>query len=298
MKKRSFVLSLLTFFLFIVAPCWAAEVHFYNQEEKALEKINFFRENLSNFEEKAPCFHGWETLPPLALSDSLNQAAREFLRQAVEELSFSHLLPDGSTPKSRVEETGYKALLVGESLAYLGFENYVSPEEALSVVLDWLLEKALKQESKEAAPFLFPLYQDFGMAMAGVTLSFEGKTYNFYLFCFLFALPNQKNISFIFGRVFDDQDFDGVFIPEEGLGKTKVSFHHVDGSLWWETETFSDGSFCIPLNGEGVLEIEPIEKKEFKNPEIQIFAPVNPFIKMPEAFVFDSWLNLASGGQN
>jgi len=292
MRKILGLLFLL--FLLFVPPCLAEEeLYFYHLEEEALLRINDFRALLPGMEEKSPCLttSQWS---PLELSEPLNLAAQEFLRRAVEEMAFSHVLPDGSYPKSRVEEQGYAALFVGESLAYLGFENYLPPEKALEIVLNWLLENAPQQQVPESAPFVFPAYRDFGMAMAGVTISIEDRIYNFYLFCFLFAVPLEEEGEFILGRFYDDRDQNGLPTPEEGLAGVRVFFSPLEGGESAETCTLADGSFFLPVSSPGLLDLGSLEEEPFL-PRLEIFSPQPLFVRAPAPKL---WLNLTNGGQN
>jgi len=291
--RKFLVFIFLAFLLAAPQRLVAEELYFYHLEEEALSRINDFRASLPELEEKSPCLtvSQWS---PLELSEPLNLAAQEFLRRAVAEMAFSHLLPDGSYPKSRVEEQGYPALFVGESLAYLGFENYLPPEEALEIVLNWLLENAPKQQGfPESAPFVFPAYRHFGMAMAGVTISIEGQAYNFYLFCFLFAVPGGEEGSFVLGRFYDDQDQNGVFTPQEGIEGVRVRFSSLEGESLFETCTLSDGSFFLPISTPGLLDLEVEEVPSW--PRLELFSSLPIFVHAPAP---KFWLNLASGGQN
>ncbi len=286
-------LGLFLVFLFLwTVPLQAEEIYFYHLEEEALAQINAFRASWPS--ETAPVCLQSLMLSPLKLSFLLNQAAQEFLRRAVEERVFSHVLPDGSSPQSRVEEQGYTPLFVGESLAYLGFENYLPPEKALEIVLGWLLENAPDQQVPESAPFVFPAYRDFGMAMAGVTISLEGKTYNFYLFCFLFAVPIEDEGAFILGRFYDDRDQNGLPTPEEGLALVPITFSSLETEETVETCTLADGSFFVPSRSSGLLEIgAPAEDLSF--PRLELLSPAPLFVRVPTPKL---WLNLANGGQN
>ena len=312
-------LMILSLFLFLASSLYAeeSEMVFYNLEESALEQINafrkaplkFFEEFLAQQEQKSPLspeekeelkaryeiLKEIPDLPQLRLSTPLTLAAQEFLKQAVANLSFAHLLPDGSVPETRVKEQGYEPLLVGESLALLGFENFLSPEEALSIVLDWLYQGALWGKEREAAPLLFP-YEDFGMAMAGVRISFEGKTYNFYLFCYLFALPKDYQGPFFFGRFYDDRDGNLLWVPEEGLGGAQVVYKNLVGQEIERTVILPDGTFFLKDQGAGVLQLlcEEACEGDLVAPVFEVYTDKPFFFDLPKP----GWLNLANYGQN
>ena len=185
--------------------------------------------------------------------------------------------------------------MVGESLALIGFENFLAPEEALAIVLDWLFAGALFQEEREAAPLLFP-YQDFGFAMAGVQITFEGQTYNFYLFCFLFALPKDYDGPFFFGRFFDDRDANHLWTPDEGLGGVQIIYEDLDGQVLAQKVILPDGSFYFEDHGAGVLRALCDEncQKDLVAPIFEVYGKESFFLDVPVA----DWLNLASPGQN
>ncbi len=230
---------------------------------------------------------------PLILNEALCQAAKATLEDMFEKLYFAHVSPEGLTPRDRVMQCGYQPIMVAESLAFIAFENYLSPEEAANIVLDWLFRNALLRKDREGAPFLFPVYQDLGLALAAGQIDFEGKQYNFYLFCFLFGVPEGYTGPYIFGRLYDDQNGDNFFTPGEGLAQVTLSFQGFSGEQTIVTHTFPDGSFFIPSSEGGVLRVKL--EAEVKAPRISFWAPDVVFWGWSSGP--NLWLNLANVGQ-
>jgi len=279
---------------------------FYNLNDLFLQKINDFRaqpleiaKNLGLSEEEIyflwqiDSFLLYQGENPLILNEALCQAAKATLEDMFEKVYFAHVSPEGLTPRDRVIEYGYQPIMVTESLAFVAFENYLSPEEAAHIVLNWLFQNALLRKDREGAPFLFPVYQDLGLALAAGQINFEGKQYNFYFFCFLFGVPEGYMGSYIFGRLYDDQNGDDFFTPGEGLDQAVLSFQSLSGEQTIITHTFPDGSFFIPSSEGGVLQVN--FKGEVQAPRICFRAPDVVFLGWPPHL--KNWLNLANVGQ-
>ncbi len=208
------------FLIFLSSFSWAQEgqveelILFDDVAHQALEQVNAFRqapllwakENGLLFEEITPLWEPSELsafeqgLSPLTWNESLANAARKHLLDLIQSLS-SQTFP-ALTPEERASFAGYAPLLVGQGINVLLFEHFISPEEALKILLQGLFRDALKKETAEGAPFLFP-YEDLGAALAGGRLVLEGKAYNFYALCVYFGLSKQTGAPLLVGRVYE-----------------------------------------------------------------------------------------------
>jgi uncharacterized protein YkwD len=91
--------------------------------------------------------------PPLAVSRKLNDAAGDHARDMLKHDFFEHRGSDGSQPKDRVEQTGYKHRLIGENIA-------LGPESAEEVVAGWLASPG------HCSNIMEPRFQDIGVGVA------------------------------------------------------------------------------------------------------------------------------------
>ncbi|HEX8226478.1 MAG TPA: CAP domain-containing protein [Candidatus Saccharimonadales bacterium] len=99
--------------------------------------------------------------PDLAVNQKLSQAAQAKANDMVQRDYWSHNAPDGTTPWSFVEKTGYEYQAAGENLAY-GFMN------APTIVTGWM------NSPEHRANILNRSYQEIGI---GITNSpnYQGK---------------------------------------------------------------------------------------------------------------------------
>jgi uncharacterized protein YkwD len=89
--------------------------------------------------------------PPLRLSATLGLAALAHSREMATSGRFAHEGPDGSTPRRRVERTGYAAKMVGENIA-------AGPTSAEEVVRGWLASPG------HCANLMTPGFVEMGLA--------------------------------------------------------------------------------------------------------------------------------------
>jgi uncharacterized protein YkwD len=69
--------------------------------------------------------------PPLLSSEALRKAAAAHARDMARHNYFDHRAPDGSEPRDRVRDEGYRSKLTGENIAF-------GPETVEEVVAGWL----------------------------------------------------------------------------------------------------------------------------------------------------------------
>lgn len=90
---------------------------------------------------------------PLLLSDALRKAATAHATDMARRNYFDHHAPDGSEPRDRVRNTGYRWKLIGENIAF-------GPESAEEVVAGWLASPG------HCANIMDPRFRDMGVAVA------------------------------------------------------------------------------------------------------------------------------------
>jgi len=243
---------------------WAVDLFFYDDLEPViLERVNSFRKDPWQEAEvlglnREEISHLWpaedlsrwsEGLSPLSWNPLLAQMAQNFLQELLEDLRWEHLSREEWGPEERAQQLGYEPLLLGESLAILFFENYLSPERALSLLLEGLFQDALKRKSLEGAPFLFPPYQELGAALAGGQIFLEGQGFNFYALCLEFGLSVGEAPNYLLvGRVF--QKVDGFRIP---VKDSRLLILDPDHHVLRRSFNYPDGSFYFEITQEGPI---------------------------------------------
>jgi uncharacterized protein YkwD len=105
----------------------------------------------------------YDAAPPLRLSATLGLAALAHSREMAASGRFAHEAPDGSTPRVRVERTGYDAVAVGENIA----AGPTSPDE---VMRGWLASPG------HCTNVMAPAFTEMGLAFA-VDLRSESGIY-------------------------------------------------------------------------------------------------------------------------
>ncbi|MBX6424255.1 CAP domain-containing protein [Thermosulfurimonas sp. F29] len=228
----------------------------------ALERINEFRGRAEEYlarEDLPPAVREALSVlalqPPLSWSEALAEAAAEHARDMLERGYFSHVSPEGFGPMERVLSAGYPAAFVGESLAVMVFEQSVTPERALDILVKSLEEDALAMRSAEGAPLVFPFYRAAGAAMVAGILMFDGRPYYAYILDVFFALS--------------DEGIPGVLIaraPLESLQEATLEIFPYGPAF--ELPIFPDGSFFfvfpslsetyrLKLGGEQLYVVDP-----------------------------------------
>lgn len=90
---------------------------------------------------------------PVSASERLQRAARGHARDMARRSYFEHEGSDGSSPRDRVQRSGYKFRLTGENIAF-------GPESAAEVVNGWLASEG------HCANIMNPHFRHMGVAVA------------------------------------------------------------------------------------------------------------------------------------
>jgi uncharacterized protein YkwD len=128
-------------------------------------------------------------LPPLAFSEKLYSAASLHTADMFANSFFRSESPDGRTPKDRITGVGYPALTTGESLGMLGFNNFVDPENAVSVIFNKMFRDELDPSKKTKRNILDPELREAGISIDSGPFHQGGALWNAYLVTCDFASP-------------------------------------------------------------------------------------------------------------
>ncbi len=235
-------------------------------------------------------------LPLLSLDQSLTIAAKVHLEDMFNNGYISHLSQDGLTPEERAAQSEYNALLIGESIAFLCFENYIPPAQAANILLRQLFQDALLQQTAEGAPLVFAPYEDIGIVLAGSTFKIEGKTYNVYALCIEFGLPTTSSQNLLVGRVYLT-DGNTKPSPNSGIKGVELNFYNIQGKMFAKTFSFPDGTFFIPKpSNEQYVYVYMHVPNGKKEPLLGKLLTAG--LQRVDLSYQSDWLNLTNNGQD
>ena len=221
----------------------ARALEFHDIGNYTLQLVNAFRANpvacaeeMGILEETKKAWGGKfslleEGLSPLVLDPRLQEAARLKVEDMVQNGYFSVVSPSGVGPDALVAQTGYTPLFSGVAIAYLAFENFVAPQQAVSYILTLLEKRSLLMADKGSTSLLFPPYTRAGFALATVRLTVNSEPMNVYIFCAVFSV--------------DKKDTDSLFIVGWNYPASLVFFNASGERI--PPLIFPDGSYYVPL---------------------------------------------------
>jgi len=206
-------------------------------------------------------------LPPLIEDPDLTEILETYITQGASlEALLSHQA-DGRTPELRL--LLLKPLFSSEVLLATAFENYLPPEAALEILLDYLFRGALENRLPQGVTLLFPLYQRAGLVLAAdqVPLKPGGPLYNVYLLGLLLTVEDLPP-DVLCGRVLP-QGVPSTAIPEKGLPGVSLTFK----GPFHEARIFSwlDGSFYLPQARD--FSLLTLEKKGYIGLSLPLQGP-------------------------
>ncbi len=177
-------------------------------------------------------------LKPLVWNSRLSKAAQNHIQDMLQHLYYSHVSLDGTMPFDRIKKEGINPLFWAESMGAVAFENVISPEEAVNLILDGLFSDAFAG-GEEGSPLLDHVLTDIGFNFFGGRLSFDKVDLNVFVFTADLIMPDprmeleglnsgfqnlltENNNAIIWGRVYKDLNSNGVYDPGEGLSRQTI----------------------------------------------------------------------------
>ncbi len=216
MKKISVILLLLVFLLGGTSGnvCAADGVIPSPQDEALLALINEARQNplavaaslgmdpekiLRDLPELEKILK--EGLLPLTFNAKLAEAARAHTGDMFARGYYSHISPDGRNYDERIRETGYPAVVTGESLGMILFANFIKPEDAVRLIFDYMFQDELDPSRTEKRNILDPCLKEAGISVQSGALGLGGAQWNVYLatsdFGAVLSCPEAKLLELI-----------------------------------------------------------------------------------------------------
>lgn len=120
-------------------------------------------------------------LEPLRFNGQLYSAAVAHTQDMLENVYYASQSPDGRTTADRIQESGYQALLCGESLGLLGFNNFIEPSDAVRIIFDNMFLDELNPLMSKKRNILDPDLRDVGICLSAGTADIGGEVRNVYL---------------------------------------------------------------------------------------------------------------------
>ncbi len=122
-----------------------------------------------------------EGLPPLTFNANMAESARVHTRDMFAQGYYSHVSPDGQDYDERIRESGYPAVVSGESLGMILFANFINPEHAVRLIFEYMFQDELDPSRTEKRNILDPCLKDAGISVQSGVLDIGGARWNVYL---------------------------------------------------------------------------------------------------------------------
>lgn len=120
-------------------------------------------------------------MAPLALNEQLGAAAESHLDDMISSGYYGSESPDGLLPYDRILAQGYLPLQARETLAMLGFRNFVDPSRAVEIIFQNILRDELARTSFNELTILNPELTEIGIGFGSGTVKSGTLVYNYYL---------------------------------------------------------------------------------------------------------------------
>lgn len=223
----------------------AAEGEFLvGQKDPQIKSVfDYYKVNLARVKRD---FAGYAARPPLTFHPDLIAAARRHSSDMAKNNFQSHTGSDGSSPAVRVNETGYEATSVNESVFALLIPTTLYAHVGLNV--DWGPYSNGVQPDPIHRETIMGLagydFKEIGIGIivrTGASAEKNGKlavTQNF--------SNRQASPNFLVGVAYTDANMNGICDPGEGLSGITVT---PDVGSWY-AKTSTSGGYAIPFSSE------------------------------------------------
>jgi len=122
-----------------------------------------------------------EGLPAVTFNGSLYETARTHTQDMFTNGYYSHDSPDGQGYDARIKNSGYPAVVTGESLGMLAFANFIDPGDAARRLFEYMFWDELDPLRTEKRNILDPSLKEAGVSIDTGVLSLGGTLWNVYL---------------------------------------------------------------------------------------------------------------------
>lgn len=177
-----------------------------DQERLLLSKINAARQNplkaaeeigidTSDLIEKLPELKNVLTngIVNLWHNEELYSAARNHSKDMVENNYYEHMSSEGLTVADRIKAAGYPDRKSGESIAVLAFYNFLTTDDAVDYLFEYLYREELNSERTEERYILNAEYQEVGIGIQSGTWTIGKVDYNIILVTCDFGVRTENS---------------------------------------------------------------------------------------------------------
>jgi hypothetical protein len=187
---------------------------------------------------------------PLAFNLNLNIAAELHSQYMLDNNDFSHTGAGGTSAGQRMENAGYQFIGSwgwGENIGYSGTTGTLYPVQAVEDILLGLYLSPGHRENTFNDSF-----REIGLGVETGLFTDDGTTFNTAMLTEKFARSGSDY--FVTGVVFDDNDQNGRFSYNEGVGNTQISLRNSGGSTT-QFSSWSEGGFSIATASIGLIDL-------------------------------------------
>ena len=176
-------------------------------------------------------------LPPLAVNANLQTTALQHSSDMIANNYFSHTAPDGSTPQTRIQATGYVTNYYGENIAYITSTNNTPAEAAPNLQAD------LFQSSEHRQNILDPNYNEVGIGIANEVLGPD----DYQQVDVTEDFGARPSLTYLTGVLYNDTSHNNFYSIGEGLAGVTVTATNLGNGQAYATTSNSAGGYEIPL---------------------------------------------------
>ena len=120
-------------------------------------------------------------IPNLWNNKELQAAAKKHAKDMTENFYYSHTSPDGSSYADRIKMAGYPVKSAGEAIGILAFYNFLTLNDAVDYLFEYLIREELDPERKEKRNIFNPEFQEIGISMQSGIWTIGNVDYNIVL---------------------------------------------------------------------------------------------------------------------
>ncbi len=120
-------------------------------------------------------------LPPLSFNDKLYHAATAHTEDMLDRQYYASVSPEGKTPEQRILESGYMPLTTGETIGFVGFNNFIAPEDAVDYLFRNMFLDELRPGRIEQRNILNPEVEEAGVSIGAGAFQVQGAPTNIYI---------------------------------------------------------------------------------------------------------------------
>ena len=176
-------------------------------------------------------------LPPLAPTTDLQTVAEQHSADMIANNYFSHTAPDGSTPETRIQATGYDTNFYGENIAYIAATNNTPAEAAPNLQAD------LFQSHEHRQNILDPDFTEVGIGLANQVLGPQ----DFQQVDATEDFGARPTLTYMTGVLYNDTAGTGVYGVGEGLAGVTVTATNLGNGQAYATTSASGGGYELAL---------------------------------------------------